>query len=695
MKINEALKLWIKLTGQEPDQNSWSEVQGVHAELKESQELDPSMTLTTLLLDVFVTEFITQEQISMLDLLEDFDARMERLGLIKEIYGLIRDPEIEAVKEAFKKRVEDMCLSYEVVKEDTLTMARDMANISLLYRDALKAMEYLRVFQFLQGDLGTAKPKYNKQVYEFWNTNSLIRALAASLDDGISVCLIRDPKMVCSSYFVFALKNGGTLTVVTDKEKSVHPLHKYMTRNPGRHFDRRAFRYHFPYSVMELEFVERKGGYWEPKKDRKDLVVYNTEWAPLRKISELEPDEMIWCGFMFELLKEKFWDQGHQTLELAYTGDMILQPHLLSEAEETKGLVPARYKPLILPPLQLGDVSTETLIEEKQWTDPRSGCEEQDPTQFNERWFFRYQDQISEEPLNVFEDPTQEQSLILHPGVKQSGDLDSFRGFELVEFGTKEEIEHDRKWFARYNLAIEVKKRAEAEIEGAKPRLMAWFRNRVAKNIPALLEAVAHKSFKVSSKIPAQLVEDEEGNEEWDFAPDFGRGLQRLKERERMDFLHPARNSIFLYTGFSLYRNKIRRDLNRQYDFRQREFFWRMDKSCFLTGGPLILGARIRVDCAEEVAAVCGCETAELPELLQMYESDHPHAPYDGNSILERVDPMDWVIGDPFREFNFDIHIWLSKRGYLRLCKKHGTAPDKVWLHHDTWTRSNEEWHGV
>jgi hypothetical protein len=110
---------------------------------------------------------------------------------------------------------------------------RQVQPAGFIRRDALRSIETLEAHQFTQGKGDPAPLQINRKVFEFWNINSILRAMQAQDFPGISMCLIRDP-MVLESFFVFAVRNGDTLTVLTDRENRDHPAQARMSRRPDR-----------------------------------------------------------------------------------------------------------------------------------------------------------------------------------------------------------------------------------------------------------------------------------------------------------------------------------------------------------------------------------------------------------------------------------------------------------------------------
>jgi len=67
-----------------------------------------------------------------------------------------------------------------------------------------------------------------------------------------------------------------------------------------------------------------------------------------------------------------------------------------------------------------------------------------------------------------------------------------------------------------------------------------------------------------------------------------------------------------------------------------------------------------------------------MPIFLQTYLKSEL---YGGNSILDRLDPMDWVPTNPWRKVNFNVIFYFSKRGWNKLCTCNNKLEHKnFWL---------------
>ena len=69
----------------------------------------------------------------------------------------------------------------------------------------------------------------------------------------------------------------------------------------------------------------------------------------------------------------------------------------------------------------------------------------------------------------------------------------------------------------------------------------------------------------------------------------------------------------------------------------------------------------VRPDCGLAIAELLGVAFEELPFGLQRFETFRA---YSGNSILNRLDPSDWVLRNPWRNLSLSVIVALSRRAY-------------------------------
>ena len=650
-QLNRAIELWMDITGTDPDSNygSW-DVHTANKDIQEAQKIDPTGVTAQMLLRYFADEYLKNKQFTADEMMENPDGVTTYLKKAKELKTILDSPELHGIMDDFIEVTSKALAKYGALREPVQEILKDRYNLAFIRRDALRAIDELTTHQFLHGEPDKDPPKYNEYLYEFWNVNSLVEAIASQLVSGISLVMIKT-EAVDHAFFGFAVRNGGTLTLLTDRLSWPHPDAKYMTRNPGRHFEKRMYRLRFPYSLFDL-YYDAKDKPHVKEKDTTALVPRQKKMHQLKEMTEMEPDEVIWTAMMFDLIAEKFWKRGFKTKQLAYTGEMVIENRALIDYEPTKALTVTGYQPLEVAPLTADDATVGIL----EWED--------EPTGQHDWLEERYADKCKTDMLNLMHNQDNPKlphlnikgtdvvhvtdksvkEFFEHKRTKTSGSL---RALNASSFGTKDEIEFERKWAARYNKARIVRFHADNEFDKRKDEIKKWYKDHVRANKDKLLHAIAMGEFKV------RHVQQPSG---------FRSGIDE-SERDEMSLHHMPDCKHYYDRGWGW------NDVLLDYD--NHEFL------CLVTENKPTIVAEFTPTCPEALAALAGVDVDELPDVLQhWYRTDE----YCGNQILDNVDPMEWVCENPWRAIKFRVSVFLSKRAYNDLRKAAGQPPNKFWM---------------
>jgi hypothetical protein len=651
--LNEALDLWVELTGVDPEADRFTygdwQIQKIHEEIRESLELDPTQVTTYLLMDAFVTDYLNKRSFTVNEILADYDRLADYLAKSRRLYGILRSPEVRAIGEQFKSSVREALRRYGADRKEVLDVVEDGHALAFLRRDALKSMRDLSVHQFLQGDPDPAHPQYQKTIHSCWNINSLLQ-LACRMPSAVSLNLIRDPNTFFS-YFVFAIRNGGTLTVLTDRERFSHPLAKNMTRRPDRRLEERAYRNHFPYDLLGIELDEDEGLRFKPTGDGKELVPYQQDLYAIKEIKDLAPNEIIWITMMFALIVDRFWKKGELTPELSYTGEMVRVEDRLLTVSRTAGLPVPSYRPILAPKISVEDVRSDAL-DEAEIGRKSTG---------HNRWLEeRYAPEVDEGLLNLVQAPRRNEDLYVPESsneVVSAGHRPGFlthegRHYEVsaldpTSFGTEEEILADRKFLARYNMAQQIQRAADAEFEKTKDEVHGWYRERVLANAENLLAAIGEGRFMA----PVIVRKDVFTIGPLETREDNILRVQDLSDRELIGY-------------------RVMRGVNFYQGFGKRGGYL-----CHVNGTKASYRAMFSPQTAEGLARLCFCAVDDLPEVLRHWARERPNV---GNNIIDKIDPMEWVVRNPWQKLDFDVTVFLSKRAYNKLVSAAGKAAGKT-----------------
>lgn len=676
-KLMDALNLWLELSEVDPERGAFSvrlggggldtwSVKKMHDLIKEALELDPSNTTGVLMLDALSKLYFDKRTFSITQLLADPDRTTEyvrRAGTLRE---MVRAPEFTQRSSQFVSSLRSALRAYGMDREPTMALTEDLPEIGYLRRDAFRSIQNLRVDQFLSGapEGEHVQPVYNAWVHQFWNVNSLVEAVCRQ-PAGVTLSLVRDPDDL-QSYFVFAVRNGGNLVLLSDVPVHAHPLQKYMSRKPEREFSSRTSRNWFPYDLLNLKFDEETQRIYADETRRRSLVPQNQSVDRIKAIGELDPKEVLWIVMMFDLIVEKFWHQQHQAPALSYTAAMIREERPLIEAAQAANLPVVTYPTLALKPLTREDMTAENV----------AAAVSKDGGNPNEWLEARYADKVDPALFNLLDSGVNK--LYLPPGAAREAEDGQHHNHELATvsashvsvnpkddeklpfwmqrsryklhalnattFGTREELEHNRIFLARHNQAQAIQKLADEEFAQRKEEVIAWWSERVRANLDYLLSLAAGGTLRrvFEPAGPGCCLSTADGCHYLDQQFHF---VRTYAEDDR-DF--PLNHhTLNVSSGWNHGRRK---------------------HDCAVTGNVSSYRVLFQPQNAKQLAELAGCEVPDLPDILQHWSAGRDH---DGNHLLDRIDPMAWVLQDPWCQINFRVVLYLSKRGLMQAKKQH------------------------
>lgn len=683
--LNDAIPRWAELTNTKLGSSSYSFRLGSESrfgeydlkqyidDLNAAREMDLSGTTAIMLLRGLFDAYVREQSFKAHALIFDHDNVEKTLVPMRAFHALIDQAPCREAAEAFRDsvRLAAMHYGYDVPK---LKNSLDDLSLGQLRLAAARSMVNLELHQFTQGDPDPEPLKYNRQIFEFWNINSFIAALHRQWTSGITLALIRDPENVYNSFFVVGLRNGGTITVLTDFVEGEHPEYHNMTRRPDRRLDERAREHHFPYGLLEADAVKHK-----QVRDKTAIVKMNAKAVPIADLSDLTADEFLWLTLLFDQVAEKFGRGDFKTEELSYTGEMVVTPHALVDGAHALVKV-GHYQPLVLPPLTIDTTTAER-------------ADNDTPNGHNAWMEERYKHRVPEVILDVVGDrkalEVGKQVKKLLPGKVDIGEISlpnlrrqpgviswggELRLNEIAphaldprSFGTKAQIDRNRAWSARRNMMQVIERLAVAEFASKQELILSWYRKRLERNLSFLLKAVA------LGKLDAPTASWKSGRHQ---DPDFDP--------------FPAKDKMLWSTGNILYRA-----LGRQWSdtkiYQKGVDLWKWSHG--LTGNArdwtnenrrrayvmcmldppkrATVFVMIQPDNPKALALLMGIPERKIPWPLQHWTTREP---YTGNSIIRRIDPQDALLDNPWRHLELNVTLAFSKRAFNRLCKEHDVA---------------------
>lgn len=644
--LNEAIQKWVDFTGVDPQSQSWDmgdyEIKKTYDEIQEAQELDESGITTAMLIHSFADWLCRNVNFSLHSLYHHPENALDDLDKLKALLDSLESDPIKDAVSAFQSKLKEAAQFYDVDEEPVNELIDDTLSLAFIRRDAVKAIDKLSAYQFTRGSFSEKTSfQYNPNIVQFWNINSLLDMMASQPMPGVTLCLIRDSKEALFSYFAFAFRDGENIIILTDKQHEAYPGQNEKRRRPDKLFEKRAFQYRFPYQILEYDVVNDK---YIRVPDQKGLIERNTKAVPLGDFSDLQPDQILWLIMMLDLFRSRFWENKKQLPEISYTGEMVEKPKILHEAMEN---LPAKTNEKI----QMPWFTSESVNSENV-----SGDWERDPTEKNHWMERRYEDQVNDDLLNI-RGPEDEVTKLIEE--KTDGEnkfpkhLSKYqrncKTLDPRSFGTEKELREDAEWIARYNKACQINKAAHLEYTEKKDEIIEWFEKSVRDNDQFILRACARMELMADKQV---------------------RDKAFTWKTERSNILEIKYNDRAYMPDYwiSWGKGKVKLCDTNEEDTKYR---------CYVSGSKASVFCRIEPSTPQSVATLSGCDVDELPIFLQHYWKRNQ---YSGNSILDRLDPMEYVVKNPWIEdLRLSVYVSLGKRAFNNLRKKEGLERFHDW----------------
>lgn len=613
----------------------------------EALTFDPSGIATGMLAEGFLNDHLASCKYSIADIMAPSDHILWLLSRTKILQDLLAHEETKSAFEGFRGSVTKALEHYEVALEGRYPeLLKDNESLASLRLSALRSVKELQLDQFLRGtpEGPDAKPPiFMKVIHKWWNINSLLAA-ATRMPSGVALHMIGTPKAM-DCYFVFVIRNGGNLYILSDVAKESHPLQSGMRRRPERHFASRVDKNWFPYELADVAFNEEEEMFYETKSKARDLVAYQTEWRTLSPINTLEPEATIWLSMMFSLIIQRFWGEDVQAEELSYTGEMLIKSQVLLDKATHANLPVVANKALQAVTIDHASISQKNATKE----------EIGESYELTHSWMEdRYGHKVSQDVLNLTSSPDEQATLSLNTSgrvVVMDDSLEKDRtsvrvqvanAYPSTRFATARQLENDRKFLARCNYADAIQMMAKREFEQRENEIKQWFQKCVRSNLKTLLSFAGNEAIWIKD------------------------GIDTGRERTTMDNRSACRSNkqghqFHRFMGMVNYG-----DENSWWGSTRLYQFSGNTGLCNITGAKASYLVGFTPANAKELAIVAGCEVSELPDVLQHWDIRHTQT---GNSILGRIDPMAWRVEDPWSKMNFTVTLVLSKRGMAQVKK--------------------------
>lgn len=660
----QGIQLWQEITGIQHDATSFdllqfdtlSDLQRAVAALT----YDPSGITSALLIGEFYKAYAAEQRFSIDDVRNNVESYKLAMSQAERMEAIIRHPLLQDAKSQFEAAVLKAVAHYGASEnQGVLDILHNTALISDLRHAAFNSASTLRVDQFLAGafEPDDVKPVFVPTIHKFWDINALLAA-ATRMPSGISLNYIAAADAM-QSFFVITVRNGGNLFILSDKPKLSSPLEK--RRNQGRVLGERINKHWFPYELSGLKFDEFNRKVEHPKSDERGVTKEPMELLPLAELKDISAESFLWTAMVFSLIVDRYWVQKRQAPQLSYTGAMVKDAQtLLSHADKANLPVLTTQ----VPEFQKIDVAAIT---------PGVATEEEIGLQVTNRYAWleaHYGPKVTSDVLNLTDSSSEQITMFINQDnhvVVADDDENSFEltraehahsknalRLEITEFGTQDELEQDRKFLARANYAHSIQMLATQEFEARKQEVKAWFFNRCRANRANIL-AYAHTSdiwLRTTGNISCV---GEKGP-----TIRFSKGDRNGFALERHENYKPA-------TMFHRLMKVWDTSIEEPGFMHNPQFAWQGSKGvCNLTGTVATYLVLVTPLNASDLAFMAGCTVEELPDVLQHWDLAES---YTGNSNISRVDPIHWLLKDPWRSLDLGVSFALSKRAMNKIRK--------------------------
>lgn len=669
-RLNELMPRWLQFFNIDMDAQSWTlggmegfsrgDLRDYTLEFERLRELDPSGLSTYLRMRAVFRQYLEGMKTTAWAIITDPDDVEAKAAPMREFWKLLDVPDVLEEISRFRDIVRDACRHYGMLDLDDDFMSwMDAEGLSVLRRDAISSMDKLKAHQFTQGKGVDTPLLAHPEVLEFWNVPSLLVYLRNQPVSGITLVLLRDPEhALAGSFFAFAIRNGDTITLVHDRPNAPHPDYKRMTRRPDKAFYRRAAANWFPYDLMKLEIDEH--GRQLYAKARTDLVPLNAIGAPIGKLSDLPPANLIWVSLMFSLLADRYGRENHQLPDLAYTGEMIRRPFAL--VGEHGALVRnGQYHVLELDPVTPHTAREKAAYEWKS-------------TGFMDWMVDRYDKDV---PAAVYDLVGAHEALQLQvqhfvmpregPTMRGEDHRTTIRGLDGMMFGTKEVLDKERHWVANRNRAVFIQRLADQEYRAERDKIARWYKEHVTANRDVLLNAVVAGKLIVPRWRPREMAGFYPYRSPGVSDADYEAEVKEWKRRSESYFdeanivSQEANDEVRLWVPVGV-------EIGGKYC---------ADRPKVVAS----VGWYMRPTCPGALAILAGVTVDELPWALKHW---YIRKPYGGNPILDRVDPIEdlrnpWIDGLPgerSESFWGGVRVRMSKRAVAARRKALGLKGD-------------------
>lgn len=633
MTVDEMLSKWILITGVDPSvkRDSWTinmsgklddySIKVMNDYLNDVIKYDIDGIYTKIYLKEYFDIFLKGKVLSLSTFLSNKLETIDFINLCESLYIALNEynPDVDTIMNETK-----LIMDYYKMKSETVSII-DIIDYRI---SAFINLDNLFVAQFKRGAVSEDIPKYSRNVFMVKNIDKLIKTIETQSYNGISLNYIYDDDNPASSYFAFGIKNGDNIYFLTDKPNYTHANQKYMLRTHGRSISDRMSKSHFPYSITGI----RGDKYFVADDNAKELN--ESGYFLLGTFSDMNIDEALWVADMFELINQKFFVNSFQCESISYVGGMI--QHNLLDTNVTTLAIYDTFEKLSLPiidnphNIQLDyDYKSEGL---------------------NDHIIARFKDQVDIGLINSigYSDISTTDLIAIElkkdPFHSLKNRMNDIKALNVNDFGTKDEIEYRQKWIVRYNFAEQINRLVNNEYEASIKNVYTWYKDAIHSNLNHIMSMIIKNEFDGNKLVYRQT------------------GCVTTVNNVK---------SIVCKHSMKAFKNQPYSNLIR---FNVHQY----KNVCVFTGKDASVALCIFPNDINDLMKITGLDLKDIPVALHHWKAWRDRC--EGNQILNNVDPCDWVINDPWRNFSASVVLFLTKTEYNNQYNLRGVESDRFWL---------------
>lgn len=193
--VQNSLALWLEATGKDPESDAysnWGSFREDAEAIGRAQHIDDDALTAFMVLRESARRLAKNTTHTALDMIDDPEGVAKKMAVLQRLVRAVDDPVAMAAIEDFQQSLLEGArrAGLDDILDETIA---DISELAYVRRDALISRDILSVHTFRRGERAEGTLKYNEAVLKFWNVQSAVQAAMSQPENGISLCLVRDP----------------------------------------------------------------------------------------------------------------------------------------------------------------------------------------------------------------------------------------------------------------------------------------------------------------------------------------------------------------------------------------------------------------------------------------------------------------------------------------------------------------------